>query len=155
MGLPVFAVMARLLRRLCRRPRPGQTPEQEKKGPVPIVEDGNLVGLITDRDLGRASPSILGRTSEDEYNQVFQQNTCVACHTIRGLSGATGTVGPDLTHLASRATLGAGVIDNTPDNVRAWISDVQAIKPGVLMPAFSSLPPADLQALTDYLAGLK
>jgi cytochrome c oxidase subunit II len=87
--------------------------------------------------------------------QVFQQNSCVACHTIRGLSGATGTVGPDLTHLASRTTLGAGVIDNTPDNLRAWISNPQAIKPGVLMPAFSSLPPADLQALTDYLAGLK
>jgi len=42
---------------------------------IPIVEDGKLVGLITDRDLGRASPSILGRTSQDEYNQVFQENT--------------------------------------------------------------------------------
>src|SRR5258708_7826194 len=42
---------------------------------IPIVENGVLVGLITDRDLGRASPSILGRTSQDEYNQVFQQNT--------------------------------------------------------------------------------
>ncbi len=42
---------------------------------IPIVQDGALVGLITDRDLGRASPSILGRTSQDEYNQVFQQNT--------------------------------------------------------------------------------
>lgn len=87
--------------------------------------------------------------------QVFQQNTCVACHTIRGLNGASGTVGPDLTHLASRGTLGSGVIDNTPDNLRAWISDPQVIKPGVLMPAYASLPPADLQALTDYLAGLK
>jgi acetoin utilization protein AcuB len=42
---------------------------------IPIVKEGVLVGLITDRDLGRASPSILGRTSQDEYNQVFQQNT--------------------------------------------------------------------------------
>jgi acetoin utilization protein AcuB len=42
---------------------------------VPIVKDGVLVGLITDRDLGHASPSILGRTSQEEYNQVFQQNT--------------------------------------------------------------------------------
>jgi acetoin utilization protein AcuB len=42
---------------------------------VPILENGELVGLITDRDLGRASPSILGRTSQEEYNQVFQQNT--------------------------------------------------------------------------------
>jgi cytochrome c oxidase subunit 2 len=87
--------------------------------------------------------------------QVFQQNTCVACHTIRGLSGATGTVGPDLTHLASRATLGAGVTDNTPENLRAWISNPQTIKPGVLMPAFSSLSADDLNALVSYLEGLK
>jgi len=42
---------------------------------IPIVHEGVLVGLITDRDLGRASPSILGRTSEEEYNKVFQDNT--------------------------------------------------------------------------------
>src|SRR5258706_13294711 len=42
---------------------------------IPIVHEGQLVGLITDRDLGRASPSILGRTTEEEYNQVFQENT--------------------------------------------------------------------------------
>jgi CBS domain-containing protein len=41
---------------------------------IPIVKDGTLVGLITDRDVGRASPSILGRTSQEEYNQVFQDN---------------------------------------------------------------------------------
>jgi cytochrome c oxidase subunit 2 len=87
--------------------------------------------------------------------QVFQQNTCVACHTIRGLSGAAGTVGPDLTHVGSRATLGAGVVDNTPDNLRAWISNPQAIKPGVLMPAFSSLSSSDIQSLVDYLETLK
>lgn len=87
--------------------------------------------------------------------QVFQQQTCVSCHTIRGLSGATGTVGPDLTHVGSRSTLGAGVIDNTEENMRAWISDPQQIKPGVLMPAFSSLPAADLDALARYLESLK
>jgi cytochrome c oxidase subunit 2 len=87
--------------------------------------------------------------------QVFLKNTCVACHTIRGLPGATGTVGPDLTHLGSRSTLGAGVIENTPDNLRAWLRDAQAIKPGVLMPAFTSLSPSDLSALADYLESLK
>ncbi|MBV9581923.1 MAG: cytochrome c oxidase subunit II [Chloroflexi bacterium] len=87
--------------------------------------------------------------------QVFLQNTCVSCHTIRGLPGATGAVGPDLTHLGSRSTLGAGVIDNTPANLQAWIRDAQAIKPGVLMPAFGSITPSDLSALTDYLESLK
>jgi cytochrome c oxidase subunit 2 len=87
--------------------------------------------------------------------QVFLRNTCVSCHAIRGLPGATGTVGPDLTHLGSRSTLGAGVVDNTPDNLRAWIQDPQAIKPGVLMPAFPSLSSSDLNALVDYLESLK
>lgn len=87
--------------------------------------------------------------------QIFQENTCVSCHAIRGLSGATGTVGPDLTHLGSRATLGTGVVDNTPDNLRAWISDPQKIKPGVLMPAFGSLSEDDLNALVTYLESLK
>jgi cytochrome c oxidase subunit 2 len=87
--------------------------------------------------------------------QVFLQNTCISCHTIRGLPGASGTVGPDLTHLASRSTLGAGVINNTPANLQSWISNPQAIKPGVLMPAFGSLNAADLSALVDYLETLK
>ncbi len=87
--------------------------------------------------------------------QVFLQNTCVSCHTIRGLNGATGTVGPDLTHVGSRSTLGAGVIDNDATNMLAWITDPQAIKPGVLMPSFRSLSPDDLRALADYLESLK
>jgi cytochrome c oxidase subunit II len=85
--------------------------------------------------------------------QLFVRNTCVNCHTIRGVSAAN--VGPDLTHLGSRATLGAGVIDNTPDNLRRWIRDASSIKPGVLMPAFADLSEAELNALVDYLEGLR
>ncbi len=87
--------------------------------------------------------------------QVFQLNTCVSCHTIRGLPGATGTVGPDLTHVGGRVTLGAGVIDNTPEGLRAWVANPQAIKPGVLMPAFASIANDDMSALVDYLESLK
>ena len=86
--------------------------------------------------------------------QVFLQNTCVACHAIRGLP-PTADIGPDLTHVGGRSTLGAGVIDNTPDNLRRWIFNPQAIKPGVLMPAYQKLGDADLSALVDYLESLK
>jgi cytochrome c oxidase subunit II len=86
--------------------------------------------------------------------QVFLQNTCVNCHVIRGLPGGSA-VGPDLTHLGSRGTLGAGVVDNTPNNLRSWIRNAQAIKPGVLMPAFQSLAQSDLSDLVDYLESLK
>jgi cytochrome c oxidase subunit 2 len=86
--------------------------------------------------------------------QVFLRNTCVACHAIRGLP-ATGNVGPDLTHLGSRTTLGGGVVANTPTNLRQWISNAQSVKPGVLMPAYQTLTPADLDALVTYLESLK
>ena len=86
--------------------------------------------------------------------QVFEQRTCANCHVIQGTS-AQGKVGPDLTHLASRATIGAGVLDNTPDNLRRWVKDAPGIKAGVLMPSFSNLSDADLSDLETYLEGLK
>ena len=87
--------------------------------------------------------------------QVFLQSTCVSCHAIRGVTPANPNVGPDLTHVGGRATLGSGVIDNTPAMLKAWISNPQAIKPGVLMPAFASLTDTDLNALVDFLESLK
>jgi len=86
--------------------------------------------------------------------QLFLQNTCVNCHAIRGLP-AEARVGPDLTHLGSRATLGTGVIANTAANLQGWIRNASSIKPGVLMPAYQNLSATDLAALADYLESLK
>jgi cytochrome c oxidase subunit II len=85
--------------------------------------------------------------------QVFLENTCVNCHAIQGTGGAR--VGPDLSHFGSRTTIGGGVLDNTPENLRAWLVDPQRIKPGALMPGYPTLPDEDLGALVDYLEGLK
>jgi cytochrome c oxidase subunit 2 len=85
--------------------------------------------------------------------QVFQQNTCINCHAIQGVGEAR--VGPDLSHFGSRSTIGAGVLDNTPENLAAWIADPQRIKPGVLMPGYQDMPEADARALVEYLEGLK
>ena len=63
--------------------------------------------------------------------QVYQQRTCISCHAI-GLMGKQ--VGPDLTHLASRTTIGAGVLDNNPSNLTKWLQNPQAVKPGIYMP---------------------
>jgi cytochrome c oxidase subunit II len=64
----------------------------------------------------------------------FETEACANCHTISGTT-AKGTFGPDLTHLMSRATIAAGIVPNTPDNLRAWIQDPNTLKPGALMPA--------------------
>jgi cytochrome c oxidase subunit 2 len=84
---------------------------------------------------------------------VFMQTRCVGCHTIRG-SGAAGQVGPDLTHIATRSTLGAGTLANTPDNLAAWIRDPQSVKPGNQMPA-NLLSADDLHAVVQYLETLR
>jgi cytochrome c oxidase subunit II len=85
--------------------------------------------------------------------QIFLGAACVYCHAIRGTS-ASGVIGPDLTHIASRRTLGAGIIPNTEGNLAGWIIDPQSIKPGNLMPPMY-LEGDDLQALLEYMATLQ
>jgi cytochrome c oxidase subunit II len=85
--------------------------------------------------------------------QIFLGSACVYCHTVRGTS-ASGVIGPDLTHIASRRTLGAGVLPNTRANLAGWIVDPQAIKPGNLMPPMY-LEGDALQALLAYLETLQ
>jgi cytochrome c oxidase subunit II len=85
--------------------------------------------------------------------QVFLEGACVLCHTVRGTSAGART-GPDLTHLASRETLAAGVLPNTPSDLTRWILDPQAVKPGARMPP-SALEGADLEALLAFLGSLR
>jgi cytochrome c oxidase subunit II len=84
---------------------------------------------------------------------VLLSSSCVLCHTVHG-TAAGGRTGPDLTHVASRATLAAATIPNTPGHMAAWIVDPQRIKSGVRMPT-NGLSPPDLQALLAYLRDLK
>lgn len=86
--------------------------------------------------------------------EVFASAGCGACHTIRG-TDANGLAGPDLTHVGSRRTLGAGILPNNRGTLAGWIADSQAIKPGNRMPAYPVLQGRDLQALAAYLEGLK
>jgi cytochrome c oxidase subunit 2 len=91
----------------------------------------------------------LGRRGEN----VFLNGPCSSCHAIRGTS-ASGYVGPDLTHLASRTTLAGLTIPNRPDYLTRWITDSQHFKPGNRMPDIR-LTDAQLHALLAYLEGLK
>lgn len=85
--------------------------------------------------------------------RVFETTACVNCHTIRGTI-ANGRFGPDLTHLMSRETIGAGVLPNTPENLRRWVENPDAIKPGCDMPAMN-LSPQQLTDLISYLETLR
>ena len=83
----------------------------------------------------------------------FQRLPCAGCHTVRG-SQAHGTVGPDLTDFGSRATIGAGAVENDPSNLARWVRHAQSIKPGVLMPNLT-LSDDDVRALVSYLESLR
>jgi len=85
--------------------------------------------------------------------EVFMGSTCVMCHNIQG-TDASGSVGPDLTHVAGRRRLAAGTLPNTLVNLAGWIRDPQAVKPGTRMPA-TQLSGEDLAALTTYLSELR
>ncbi len=83
----------------------------------------------------------------------FLDAGCAECHTIRG-TVASGERGPDLTHVGSRRTLAANTLRNTPDHLRRWVADPQAVKEGTQMAA-PDLTAAELDALAGYLAGLR
>jgi cytochrome c oxidase subunit 2 len=93
-----------------------------------------------------AEPGLEGR-------EVFLGSACVYCHNVEG-TNASSDMGPDLTHIASRRTLGAGILENTTGNLAGWIVDAQAIKPGNKMPPMD-LSGEELQALLAYMETLE
>lgn len=84
--------------------------------------------------------------------QLFMQQ-CAACHTINGMAGANGTIGPNLTNFASQPTI-MGVVPNTPQNVVIWLTNPQQIKPGTTMPTLG-LTPIQVQQEVAFLETLK
>jgi cytochrome c oxidase subunit 2 len=85
--------------------------------------------------------------------QIFLTSVCTQCHTVQGTS-ASATVGPNLTHVASRQYIAAGSLQNTHDHLRSWITDPQAIQPGIRMP-MNTYSEEDLNALVSYIESLK
>ena len=99
-------------------------------------------------------PSIAPAAADaTQGEQIFMQMSCVNCHAING-TASQAHVGPDLTHLAGRGQIGAGILDNTPDNLRRWLRNPQLVKPGVEMPNFE-FTEDQVNELTAYLETLR
>lgn len=97
----------------------------------------------------------------------FRESYCVLCHAIQG-TPAAGAIGPNLTRIGGRSTIAAGLLENTPDNLVAWITDPHKIKPGAHMPGAEysvtfegqTYPPLNLnqeqiEALAAYLSSMR
>jgi cytochrome c1 len=87
-----------------------------------------------------------GKTAIDHYG-------CASCHTIPGIRGANGLVGPPLNQIASRVYIG-GVLTNTPDNMLRWLRDPPAVDPKTAMPNVH-LTDSDARDVAAYLYTLK
>ena len=94
----------------------------------------------------------LGQCAEYCGRAIFSEYACLNCHTIAGTSA--GMFGPNLTHLASRDTIGSGTVALTRASLRQWIDDPDVIKPSCNMPSLK-LSADELDAITDYLMTLK
>jgi len=102
----------------------------------------------------QARPARQPTTAEERSGQsVFLSEQCASCHTIRG-TPARGEIGPDLTHLKSRSTIGALTYPNREGYLGGWVLDPQHAKPGNKMPGLN-LTAQDFQVLLTYLQSLR
>ena len=102
----------------------------------------------------RKAAAIPTDPTAERGEQVFMNNACVLCHSIRG-TDAHGLVGPDLTHFASRRGLAANSYPNGRGYLEAWVTHAQSMKPDAQMPNITAFTGDDLRALVTYLEGLK
>lgn len=104
---------------------------------------------------GQALPAAAPQAAAARRGQaVFAERRCGACHTLRGVAAGSERA-PDLTHVGSRLTLGAGLLPMSEAGLAAWVADVQGHKPGARMPAYRDLDAGSLAALAAYLHGLR
>lgn len=103
---------------------------------------------------GEAAPAPEPTGAEAQRGRdIFVGSSCAGCHTIRG-TDARGELGPDLTHLAARETIGAGVLPLTRDDLRDFVADPQDDKRGATMPP-TELTEDELDAVVTYLMQLR
>ncbi len=93
----------------------------------------------------------------------FLEARCDACHVVRGATGPTAglggdgeRLGPDLTHVGSRLSIGAATLANTEENMRRWVAHTQNVKPGARMPAGDGrIDSAAIDQISHWLNTLK
>jgi cytochrome c oxidase subunit 2 len=100
-------------------------------------------------------PAAGGAGLVDQGRALIAQKGCGGCHTIPGVQGANGVIGPNLAGIASRNPVAGGAVPNTgPDDLKKWIMNPQALKPGTAMPNLG-LSDADATSIVAYLETLR
>jgi cytochrome c oxidase subunit 2 len=104
--------------------------------------------------------SVAPPAPSQEVQQVFVSRACVSCHAIDGFEQAVGQTGPNLTYFGSRLTIAGGALPNTPDNLRRWLQDPEAVKAhnkmaATIGPGKVQLTPDEIELLVSYLGEQK
>lgn len=119
-----------------------------------VVMEADAFERWLDAEAGPAVAATPAADGEADGLALFLTYGCGACHTIRG-TPARGKVGPDLTHVGGRETIGAGILPTTAEAIAHWIANTEEIKPGSRMPSFGMAPEEDVAAIALYLESLK
>lgn len=82
--------------------------------------------------------AILAKGNADSGKAIYSRSTCIGCHAIAGNPMSMGNIGPNLTHVATRHTIAAGLFPNDAKHLSAWIKNARAMKPGSLMPTLGA-----------------
>jgi len=117
-----------------------------------VAEDPTSFDRWVERQ--KAPPPAPVEAGAREGATTFLTAGCIACHRIQG-TPSQSPVGPDLSHVGSRARIASGILDNTPENLSRWIHDPQAVKPGVKMIIPRKLSEKEIGALVAYLQTLQ
>ena len=103
------------------------------KLPANVIPETPIPAGLTfdDNLLGKGDPA-------NGQKLMLGAGTCLGCHTINGVPGMIGVIGPNLTHVASRTTIAAGLYPNDPYHLARWIKNAEAMKPGAIMPVLGA-----------------
>ncbi len=123
---------------------------------VVAMEEKDYTAWVEQRRAMVAGPKNLSEKAV-QGREVFEGSkaNCWACHTIDGTK-AKAVVGPNLTDVGQRTSIAGGIMENNYDNLKAWIENPPAHKPGTTMPIHEGrLTPAEIDAVIEYLQSLK
>jgi cytochrome c len=102
---------------------------------------------------GSDAPVTVGEGDAQAGRKILVDKGCGACHTVRGVPEATGQIGPALTGIAGRPKI-ADTLPNSPENMKRWITNPPAVKPGTTMPSLG-LSNKEADDLVAFLGTLK
>lgn len=117
-----------------------------------MADDGWLPAPLVPQALGRPAWNVPGGDPRRGHTLVAQFG-CGGCHTIPGVTGAHGNVGPPLTRIGDRIFI-AGVLRNTPENLVHWVQHPQQVVPGNAMPEMG-ISDAQARDIASYLYTLR